>query len=54
VVNLLLLAIDFGGTAPASLVGVGAIVDAIFYAGVVWLGISLFTGRVEEARRPTS
>ena len=51
VVNLFLLAIDFGGTAPASLVGVGAIVDAIFYAGVAWLGISLFTGRVEEARR---
>ena len=54
VVNLLLLAIDFGGTAPASVVGVGAIVDVIFYAGVAWLGISLFTGRAGEARRPTS
>ncbi len=52
VVNLLLLAIDFGGTAPAYVVGLGAIVDIIFYAGVAWLGISLFTGRVEEARRP--
>ncbi len=52
VVNLLLLAIDFGGTAPAYVVGVGAIVDIIFYTGVAWLGISLFTGRVEEARRP--
>ena len=54
VVNLLLLAIDFGGTAPASLVGVGALVDIIFYAGVAWLGLSLFTRRVGEARRHTT
>jgi len=54
VVNLLLLAIDFGGAALAFVVGVGAIVDAIFYAGVAWLGLSLFTGRVGEARRLTT
>jgi hypothetical protein len=53
VVNLLLLAIDFAGTAPASLVGVGGLVGIIFNAGIVWLGISLFTGRTEEARQPT-
>lgn len=54
VVNLLLLAIDFGGPAPAYVVGVGALFDAIFYAAVGWLGISLFTGRVGGARRLTS
>lgn len=54
VVNLLLLALVVGGIAPAFFVGVGAIVDIIFYVGVAWLGLSLFTGRAEEARRPMS
>ncbi len=54
VVNLLLLAIDFGGTVPAAVVGLGALVDILFYAGVAWLSIILFTGRVGEARRSTS
>jgi hypothetical protein len=54
VVNLLLLAIDFGGRAPAFIVGLGAIADVIFFVGVAWLGISLFTGRVGEPRRLTT
>ena len=54
VVNLLLLAIDFGGTVPAAVVGLGALVDIVFYAGVAWLGISLFTGRAEESWHPRS
>jgi hypothetical protein len=28
---------------------IGAIVDIIFYASIVWLGFSLFKGRAEEA-----
>src|SRR5215216_1283600 len=51
VVNLLLLAIDFGARAPGFIVGLGAIADVIFFAGVAWLGISLFIGRVREPRR---
>jgi hypothetical protein len=54
VVNLLLLAIEFGGTGLGFFVGVGALVDIIFYAGVAWLGLSLFTRRVGEARRHTT
>ncbi len=54
VVNLLLLAIEFGGTALGFVVGVGALVDIIFYAGVGWLGLSLFRGRGGEARRLTT
>ena len=54
VVNLLLLAIDFGARAPGFMVGLGAIADVIFFVGVAWLGISLFTGRVGEPRRLTS
>jgi hypothetical protein len=51
VVNLLLLLINFGASVPAFMVGLGAIADVIFFAGVAWLGISLFTGKVEEPRR---
>jgi hypothetical protein len=36
------------------MVGLGAIADVIFFAGVAWLGISLFTGRVGEPRQLTS
>ena len=51
VINLLLLLINFGARVPAFMVGLGAIADVIFFAGVAWLGISLFTGRVGEPRR---
>ncbi len=51
VINLLLLAINFGPNVPGFIVGLGAIADIIFFVGVAWLGISLFTGRVGEPRR---
>jgi hypothetical protein len=51
VVNLLLLAINFGPRVPAFMVSLGTLADIIFFVGVAWLGISLFTGRVGEPRR---
>ena len=54
VVNLLLLAINFGPRVPAFMVGLGTLADIIFFVGVAWLGISLFTGRVGEPRRLTA
>jgi hypothetical protein len=54
VINMLLAAVTFWGTTAAYVTGVGALVDIIFYAAVAWLGFSVFTGRVEEARRSRS
>src|SRR5215216_511906 len=42
--NLLLLAINFGPNVPGFIAGLGALADIIFFVGVAWLGISLFTG----------
>ncbi len=54
VVNILLgIILQVGETPATYAAGVGGIVDIIFNAAIVWLGISLFTGRAEEARQPT-
>ena len=52
VVSILLAAIQAGGTTVAYVTVVGAFVDIIFYAAVSWMGLSLFTRRFEDARRP--